>query len=102
MQKPLEPVNLGTVTPLRRVRSVRFETVWDESLNPPGTRIAASFEYELIYPGGDGKQVCPPRQDGAVILDDAQCRALPDFAGMYDAIARVAHAVKENPPAPVG
>jgi ABC-type Fe3+-hydroxamate transport system substrate-binding protein len=103
MPKTLTPIAIGEIIPIRRIKNVSMPTRWDESTNPPQTKVSIAFEYEIIFTDSTGKQVCEPKHDGYVSLQHEEARALAEFALVYAAISNVGQALKdarETPPAP--
>ena len=96
MARTLEPVNVGTVTPVRRVRAVTIQTHWDDSEIPAQTRLAATFEYEILYTDSEGKQVMPAQGDGYITLGDAELRERADFMEAFEALSAAGDAIKEE------
>jgi hypothetical protein len=96
MPKTLDPVNFGTVTPVRRIRSLTIQTFWDDSTSPPETRLAATYEFEVIYTDSDGNQIVSPKHDGYVSLSDAQLRAMPNFMSAFNTISAAGDTVKDQ------
>ena len=96
MAKTLEPIDVGTITPVRRVRSVTIHTLWDDSETPAQTRVGATFDYEIVYPDAEGKQLGPPKPDGSISLDDAELRAQPGFMEAVETLSAIGDAVKED------
>lgn len=95
MPKNVGTIDVSEITIQRRVRQVLLQTEWDESTDPPTVRVKAQFEYDRMLLGPDLRQIAPSKFDGVVTMTDAQLRANPNFASIYDAISTAAQDAKD-------
>lgn len=96
MPKPLEPIDVGTVTPVRRIRAVSIQTTWDDHEGGAESKISATYEYEIAYQDSAGSAILPSKHDGYVTLGNEECRANAEFMNGYSAIMAVGDARRAN------
>src|SRR5687767_10795855 len=95
MARTLEPITVGTVTPIRRLRALSIQAFWDDSVVPAQTRLTATFDYEVIYTDPEGKQVVPSKPDGYLSVSERELGDYPEFREAFETISAVADSLKE-------
>lgn len=96
MAKTLEPIEVGTVTPVRRMRSVTMRIDFDSAEASGKARVTATLDYEVTHPDGAGKEVFPAKHGGFVELGDEAVRAVPGLMQTLTALDGAGEAALEE------